>query len=370
MLQTRGKILFFLIIPALLAFVCVVLYFMFFFKEDLKISSATNPIVAPYYDDEPTGKTNVISFVNSKDSLSMRYIIGAKNYCFAGYNVHLSQEQIKTFAHYNQIKIKYACENVIAFYVNIKTFEEGVTDSANILTYRQNYQEVYPDKDNQKEEVVLNIGDFGTQGWWVKDNLKNRKLSPKPDWERAKLIGFAHEVVKDRKKPASITIYSIVLVKDNTVFFVVCSAVLVLYFIWALLFIYKFSAKKLVIKFESIQEPEKSNEDSWRAETMRVIGSKYIEPDFNIKDLSKEIGKHEKVISRFLHDELGLSFKQYLNNIRLEEACRLLEESDYSIKEIAYKVGFNNSTHFTRVFKQYKDILPSEYKANREKIEV
>lgn len=56
------------------------------------------------------------------------------------------------------------------------------------------------------------------------------------------------------------------------------------------------------------------------------------------------------------------SFIQFLNELRISRACRLLENSHCSTADIAYKCGFNNLTYFNKCFKQIQHVTPSEYR--------
>jgi len=58
----------------------------------------------------------------------------------------------------------------------------------------------------------------------------------------------------------------------------------------------------------------------------------------------------------------GLPFKQYLNRLRLEEAKRLLTQTDLQVSDIAYKVGYGNISHFNRVFKDHLGISPNDFR--------
>ena len=74
-------------------------------------------------------------------------------------------------------------------------------------------------------------------------------------------------------------------------------------------------------------------------------------------------GFSARKISDLIKENYSLSFKQYINNIRFNEAKRLLKESNLPINEIAYKVGFNNISHFNRAFRQYCNCSPQEYRS-------
>ncbi len=58
----------------------------------------------------------------------------------------------------------------------------------------------------------------------------------------------------------------------------------------------------------------------------------------------------------------GLSPIQYLNERRLETACRLLRETDYSISDISSSVGFSSQSYFTQIFRKKYDMAPLRYR--------
>jgi AraC-like DNA-binding protein len=66
--------------------------------------------------------------------------------------------------------------------------------------------------------------------------------------------------------------------------------------------------------------------------------------------------------NRFMKKTTNHTFIQYLNDVRIDNASRLLAEMDYSISEIAYMCGFNNIANFNRIFKKTKKLTPSAYR--------
>ena len=83
--------------------------------------------------------------------------------------------------------------------------------------------------------------------------------------------------------------------------------------------------------------------------------------------LSLEILENDLHISKFyishvINEKLGEGFNEYVNAIRINEACRLLLESDKSIKEISTEVGFGTVRSFDRVFLQKKGETAREYR--------
>jgi AraC-like DNA-binding protein len=66
--------------------------------------------------------------------------------------------------------------------------------------------------------------------------------------------------------------------------------------------------------------------------------------------------------SRTFHRSTGHTFTDLLSRFRIEQACMLLEESDATVYEIAYRCGFNEQSYFNRVFRRYRRTTPKEYR--------
>jgi AraC-like DNA-binding protein/CheY-like chemotaxis protein len=66
---------------------------------------------------------------------------------------------------------------------------------------------------------------------------------------------------------------------------------------------------------------------------------------------------------RTFRQDHGASFGQYLLRFRMERACERLEHPDALVKEVAYSVGFNDLSYFTRVFRRHVGMCPSVYQA-------
>ncbi|MFO8000154.1 MAG: AraC family transcriptional regulator [Marinilabilia sp.] len=68
--------------------------------------------------------------------------------------------------------------------------------------------------------------------------------------------------------------------------------------------------------------------------------------------------------SRFIKQRTGKSFVDFLNEIRLGYATRMLIETNKSVSEICYECGFNNISNFNRTFKRKQNCTPSEFRTN------
>ena len=75
--------------------------------------------------------------------------------------------------------------------------------------------------------------------------------------------------------------------------------------------------------------------------------------------------------SHFCHlfsKETGSTFLQYVNNLRISEAHRLLLETDMKIHEISDNVGFHSVAQMTRVFKSIHGVSPSQLRKKTHEI--
>lgn len=81
-----------------------------------------------------------------------------------------------------------------------------------------------------------------------------------------------------------------------------------------------------------------------------------------LSQISKELGFHPDYLSRCLKKSTGLSFKDYLLQVRLDHAVNLLKNSSLSINEISITVGYQNETYFYKKFKEKFKCTPAEYR--------
>ena len=63
--------------------------------------------------------------------------------------------------------------------------------------------------------------------------------------------------------------------------------------------------------------------------------------------------------------EIDKTYKEYLNELRVNKACELLEKNDLSIKQISKQVGCYEVASFYRVFKKVMGMTPDEYRSSK-----
>ncbi len=88
----------------------------------------------------------------------------------------------------------------------------------------------------------------------------------------------------------------------------------------------------------------------------------------HLEEVATYVGMTEVSFSRFLKKRTGKNYIEYLNDIRLGNASRLLVNTTKSISEISYDCGFNNISNFNRIFLKRKGITPNVFRTKYSKM--
>lgn len=81
-----------------------------------------------------------------------------------------------------------------------------------------------------------------------------------------------------------------------------------------------------------------------------------------LENVAEHVHLNPAYFSTLFKRQSGFSFKEYLNLVRIEEAKRLLANTDYPILDIAIATGFESQSYFTKVFKKYTGLTPKQYR--------
>jgi AraC-like DNA-binding protein len=105
----------------------------------------------------------------------------------------------------------------------------------------------------------------------------------------------------------------------------------------------------------------KGNDEALMERIMKVVNAHLDDSDFNVDTMTKEVGISRAQLHRKMKEMTGLPVSEFIRNIRLEQAVRLLEEQKINVTQVAYAVGFSNLAHFSTVFRKQFGISPTEY---------
>ncbi len=89
----------------------------------------------------------------------------------------------------------------------------------------------------------------------------------------------------------------------------------------------------------------------------------HIHEQISLSEVAKAVYVSPNYISRLFRQQAGVTFIEYLTDLRIAEAKNLLERPDIKVYEVAEKAGYTNWKHFSRTFKGFTGINPSEYRS-------
>lgn len=105
-----------------------------------------------------------------------------------------------------------------------------------------------------------------------------------------------------------------------------------------------------------------SKDDSFGVSLGRLLTSRLRRPGLPKLDQAAEIvGVSQRTIRRRLNDE-GTSYRGIIDRIRFTNACEMLRNSDASVTEIAFRLGYSGPNNFVRSFKRISCVTPSEFR--------
>jgi len=108
----------------------------------------------------------------------------------------------------------------------------------------------------------------------------------------------------------------------------------------------------------------------WNQIEQCIIEQKmYRNSNLSVIELAKELHCSAKEISRLMNQSQGIGFKDFVNQQRISEACRRLDDRSYinqsrTLERLGYDVGFHSKSTFYRAFKKQLGINPTEYIQN------
>jgi AraC-like DNA-binding protein len=123
----------------------------------------------------------------------------------------------------------------------------------------------------------------------------------------------------------------------------------------------------LILFLRSKSKGQISGTQGYSKATKQAIA--YIKENFGneavtVEEIARVVGLSKTYFSTLFKNETRKAASQFLTEIRIEKACGLLRDTNQSISEVAYAVGFSDQSHFTKVFKKIKNVTPFDFRKN------
>ena len=98
---------------------------------------------------------------------------------------------------------------------------------------------------------------------------------------------------------------------------------------------------------------------------MKYLKDHYAEP-LSLNTLSQLAGYTPQYLSSLFSHDVGISIQEFLQRLRIEEACTLLAQTALSTAEVSAAVGYQDARHFSKLFRRFQGISPKEYRRSKE----
>lgn len=111
-----------------------------------------------------------------------------------------------------------------------------------------------------------------------------------------------------------------------------------------------------------VRQRMKNHTDSMKYRVLNFIREEFANNDLSLSYVADHFFITPNYLSSFFKEQVGDTFLNYLTGLRIEQAKRLLVETDYAVNVIAEKVGYASANTLIRIFKKAEHMTPGEYR--------
>ncbi|PTP59358.1 AraC family transcriptional regulator, partial [Vibrio splendidus] len=108
-----------------------------------------------------------------------------------------------------------------------------------------------------------------------------------------------------------------------------------------------------------------SAEQEWKNRVSQLVSENYADAEFSTATAAKYLFMSERSLQRRFKSAYNKTFKEHLNEVRLEHACERLLAGE-KISDVAFDSGFNDPSYFSQRFKHHFGMSPSKFAENSE----
>jgi len=93
----------------------------------------------------------------------------------------------------------------------------------------------------------------------------------------------------------------------------------------------------------------------------KYIDDHFADPTLSLEQISTNLSYNKKYVSTIFKKQLGISLVEYLNTVRIQNACTLIKQGFTSVSDIANCCGYSDPQYFSKVFKKKLEVSPVAY---------
>ncbi len=325
---------------------------------------------------KPTGQT-LLTVANEVGNIEYDFFLSSDEiFPYTHYSTYFV-DSIQSYAQvdltrYSNISFKVQCDpkNVLLFV--LFSFDDKVTNLKDMATRRVSSSAFSCDK--HWTDININFSDLSTPHWWL--GRYGFEFSD-THYQLNKAMGFAwvNSLQSPLNTPSHVKLTDIKLQGKD--FRYLYGASVITLMLWLMFLIWQFR-RYLAVLTQALKEKVKQDQqliaykklsiepqkDKEKSQLLRYMATEYANPELSLEIAAAQLGINRTKINDILKEELSLTFSTYLNKLRLTEAARLLSENEEAnISEVAYSIGYNNVSYFSKLFKQEYGCAPKTFKS-------
>ena len=315
-----------------------------------------------YSDSTAGGNSRILGKVITDDAIKLEFQISNKiNNPYVGLNVGPRESKTINLKRFNQLRLKLRGNEIDGIAIALITensFKKRDKENQDIMFYH--IFQISPGINTYR----INLDKFKMPDWWSEFNRIEDASAISPELKNLKAINVSSAFTPTTGKPLSFEIYSMAFSRNNNPLIILIIAIEILFILIVFTAIYvleKMREKEntITITYKAV---ENESIESMKSDFIQYINNNFQNSELTLVLVSSETCVSQRKITNEIQNQFGCNFKTYINRLRLNESKRLLLNKELNIGEIAFKVGFNNQSHFNRVFKSEFQISPTEYR--------
>lgn len=110
-----------------------------------------------------------------------------------------------------------------------------------------------------------------------------------------------------------------------------------------------------------LQTNSRKKESDVASQIKKYIDENFTTPELSLETLGKHFSYNPKYVSTLLKTQLNIHFKTYLNALRIQNACTLMQQGFSGVKNLASMCGFTDPLYFSKLFKTYVKMSPTQF---------
>ena len=315
-----------------------------------------------YSDSTAGGNSKILNKFITDSIIHLEFQISDKiNNPYVGLNVGPKENKTVNLERYNELTIRLIGNEINGISIAL------ITENFLKKSEKKNQEILFYHNFNISPGIntyTISLDKFKMPDWWREYNRIEDASAIKPELKNLKAINVSSAFTSSINKTLSFEVYSMAFSRNNKPFFIMVTA---LFFIFVLVvFVASYMVEKIKMNRQVItiayKPVENSTIENAKSDFIGFINNNFQNSELTLDFVSAETGVSQRKITNEVQNRFGCNFKTYINRLRLNESKRLLQNKDLNIGEIAFKVGFNNQSHFNRVFKSEFQVSPTEYR--------